>query len=283
MPRPKLACYWEKQIKTVAANMERPTPTMVQRELEKHYRELPPQEQDKYGDPPSYRTVKRRLDAFPNEDRLPYRFFSWPESMGTPDLPWEASRPLLDLLAYLHHNDLPRPLNKVATWFWRIALAAPDAGEHEYDQHIRYLLVLAGHMALLDFQGKLSHYEETAPLQWVLSYAPWRSDDAKKRYATAYFRDRMPGPRPVHQQAETIQMPKFFGSFSGNLVTMGTELAIVLGYTVGAELATRLGYVGPEELQAVTISILEKATDEAIANATELMWRALLTNTEEQT
>lgn len=55
-----------------------------------------------------------------------YRSFDWPRSMGSPDLPWEAGATALELLR-LTADDRVRPTVRVAKWFWRVTLAAPDS------------------------------------------------------------------------------------------------------------------------------------------------------------
>lgn len=85
-------------------------------------------------DAPAVRTCQRIRDAFRalNEPaRRRRRALQWPESMGSPDLPWPASRAALDLLQYVREHPSPTlppepPTVGLAVWFWRVTLAAPD-------------------------------------------------------------------------------------------------------------------------------------------------------------
>jgi hypothetical protein len=83
-----------------------------------------------FQDPPNVRTVGRRMTEFlawPDEDRVAYRSFSWPESMDSHALPWEASPACLELLAlYLEKGWLP-PTNDLMERYWRVTQAAPGA------------------------------------------------------------------------------------------------------------------------------------------------------------
>src|SRR5207244_3214125 len=76
---------------------------------------------------PSDRAIRRIVTEFPPEERQPYKFFSWPTSMESGALPWEASRACLDLLRYLNEQGRKPPLNSLAQAFWYITLAAPAA------------------------------------------------------------------------------------------------------------------------------------------------------------
>lgn len=80
---------------------------------------------------PTERTIARIKKEYLSrklEERLPYKYFSWPESMESEALPWEASRPCLDLLCWLRENGVElRPTIGAITWFWRVTQAAPDA------------------------------------------------------------------------------------------------------------------------------------------------------------
>lgn len=88
---------------------------------------------DKHPSPPgrpSARTIRRLLDEHQNQrDRTTedYRFVSWPESFERGDLPWEAARPMLDLLRYYRERGFGRPHGRVAKWYWRLCFAYPDS------------------------------------------------------------------------------------------------------------------------------------------------------------
>lgn len=78
------------------------------------------------GKLPAARTIARYREMFrelPEQERLLYAEFAWPESMESGALPWEASRAALDLLVFLGVEFTPT--NRDVLWFWRVTLAAP--------------------------------------------------------------------------------------------------------------------------------------------------------------
>jgi hypothetical protein len=87
------------------------------------------------GDPPSERWVSQFLRLewpnIPDNERRQYTLAKWPDSFTSGALPWEASATTLELLrerqrrAELRPDD-SRPLVRVAKWFHRVSLAAPD-------------------------------------------------------------------------------------------------------------------------------------------------------------
>jgi len=78
---------------------------------------------------PTERTIMRIKKAKlsqTEEERRPRRPFSWPESMESGALPWEATAAALEYLAWLQAGGSGRPTNESALWFWRATLAAPE-------------------------------------------------------------------------------------------------------------------------------------------------------------
>lgn len=79
------------------------------------------------GKLPAARTIARYRQTFrelPEQEKLLYAEFAWPESMEAGALPWEASRAAMDLLVFLGAEFTPT--NRDVLWFWRLTLAAPD-------------------------------------------------------------------------------------------------------------------------------------------------------------
>ena len=120
-------------------------------------------------DVPSESTLGRIVTEFRRTDpaeRRNYQRFRWPESLGADDLPWEASRSLLDLLAYLDAHAKPRPPIRLARWYWRVTLAAPDASIPER---------LWNAVSLASQESVAASVSE-AWTERFLAYAPWRDE-----------------------------------------------------------------------------------------------------------
>ena len=88
-----------------------------------------------WADPPSERSVRRiyqeHLAKNPGQ-RGQYGGFRWPESMGAAEIPWEASKSVLNLLQrhreiFGNGDGLGPPVGFVR-WFWRVEVAAPGLG-----------------------------------------------------------------------------------------------------------------------------------------------------------
>lgn len=102
-------------------------------------------------DSPSKRSVRRIYQEFmgkPDLERRQYNLFRWPQAMQSEDLPWEATRPLLDLLRYLNDQGLERPTIHLAKWYHRVCLATPDDYRStDMSELIARRLHLAGYLA----------------------------------------------------------------------------------------------------------------------------------------
>ena len=88
-----------------------------------------------WADPPSERSVRRiyqeHLAKNPGQ-RGQYGGFRWPESMVAAEIPWEASKSVLNLLQrhreiFGRGDGLGPPVGFVR-WFWRVEVAAPGLG-----------------------------------------------------------------------------------------------------------------------------------------------------------
>lgn len=124
---PELQKYWEPSVKELFANEPRLKNSEVLDKLGKDLAARP----DSYPDAPplpSERTIARirkSLQDDPPEVRQAYRYVSWPESFGTPDLPWSASASLLELMSVYPAGE--RLTVRVAKWYWRVTQAVPEA------------------------------------------------------------------------------------------------------------------------------------------------------------
>ncbi len=122
MPRPPISEYWQMQIKRLAENAAHSAESIAATLKERG------QVEGVEEPVPAVRTIARYVREFrklPEIERRPYRYFVWPDSMGTPDLPWEASRAALDLTRHRYALGLHPPTTVEAKWFWRLTLAAP--------------------------------------------------------------------------------------------------------------------------------------------------------------
>ena len=102
-----------------------------------------------WADPPSERSVRRiyqeHLAKNPGQ-RGQYAGFRWPESMGAAEIPWEASKSVLNLLQRHREifgiGDVWQPPIGFVRWFWRVEVAAPGL---DLDRQARIAAFLFGH------------------------------------------------------------------------------------------------------------------------------------------
>ncbi|MSQ14884.1 MAG: hypothetical protein EXR50_03370 [Dehalococcoidia bacterium] len=170
MAPPRVNTYWVAKVGEIyeqAAQEKDRSATAISLQLKHHFAfELKDREREKaeYHAPPSPRSISRIIKEHqqkPEAQRIQHRLFSWPQSMGTPDLPWEASRAMLELLGLLSQSGHNRPLNRNAKWYWRISQALPAA-----PPIVRYHL--AAEMAFMEVAGVLAHRQFTEPVEKYL-------------------------------------------------------------------------------------------------------------------
>lgn len=174
MSRKPTDTMWSELIKTFLVNEPKMSDRAVAVKLEETARSL------NRDDAPSARTVNRlrkQLNAAPAEIREGYRFVHWPDSMTNGDLPWESSPVIFELLRYLRGMEKPFecPL-RLALWFWRVTVSAPEA-----DFLVRFQLALQ--LATWDADGWRTGPERYDP-EIYLTYEPWRPEN-KKAYDRA--------------------------------------------------------------------------------------------------
>ena len=137
------------------------------------------------SEPTIRRIIKRRLDVMTEHARNQYRYLYWPESFERNELPWEAARPLLDLLAAELHENRPRPTLRVCTWYWRLCQAVPDF------EPLR-LVGIAKQFAVAEVGGTSKEKVARVAEGW-LAFAPWTNEGINP-YREAIRNNIIPNP-----------------------------------------------------------------------------------------
>ena len=187
MPRPSIDPRWHELIWSMVGERPKPTLKTILAQLGEASRisESHPQP---LGKPPKARAVRYSIEKhklLPPEEQRQYALFHWPGSLGSPDLPWEASAACLELLAYFQQANrwdpahyASRPTIRLAKWFWRVTLAAPDAPFH-------YRRAVAVSLAISEVLPGGRPEIDARSGEGYLAYAPWRSKKALKNYQEA--------------------------------------------------------------------------------------------------
>src|SRR5205823_1337322 len=129
VPREKTDQYWVQRVWALASEDGMRSPAIYRAVMAEG-------ERQKRNDYPSERQIRRLLAdyrALPEHERREHAYFTWPDTMLTGALPWEASRAVLDLVQWRMDQERDQPTVRLAKWFWRLRLAVPsipvDAGE----------------------------------------------------------------------------------------------------------------------------------------------------------
>jgi hypothetical protein len=147
MARPRLHPFWRDEIrKTAEANPGIKATAVVRylsEEIANETLKIPAEVRPNVPEERAVRKILKEYSTLLSEERIPYRYFQWPESMISGALPWEASEALMDLLRYLQEqrderrkkdhdpntvwadNRPVRPTVSQAWWFWRLTQTAP--------------------------------------------------------------------------------------------------------------------------------------------------------------
>lgn len=184
MPRPGPPMEYVKLVHHLAADGMKPS--AISREIADRAR------REGWADAPQLRTVQRlyaRWLEFPEEERRLQGRVHWPEAMLLGLLPWEAAPIVLDLLRWRDGLGRGRPSVRLARWFWRVSLAAPDLSLGER-------ACLAGELADAEYIRQTERGEVSSPegYEWYLAYHPWRGADDQAAYHAAKTRERRPVP-----------------------------------------------------------------------------------------
>lgn len=182
MPRQPIHHYWKDRIRHHLGKGQGPAPgpTEIERRLLEESDKFDSKLLARIGPVPSKRTIARTIKGdwipLPENEKLQYREFYFPESLERGDLPWEASAACLELLGIRLDS---RPTIRMALAFWRITAAAPDLNVRKREKLAR---VWSGWEAL----GDHAVPQDLRNLESYLAYAPWRSEEANAAAVRAH-------------------------------------------------------------------------------------------------
>ncbi len=117
MPMPRIDIYWRNRVRELAEQNPRLSSRRIAARLEEEAAAL---ERTDSPSEKSVRTIMAEHRKASPEERRSFSGVHWPESFGTPELPWEAAPAVLDLVRLTEGT---RPTVRVARWFWRLTLA----------------------------------------------------------------------------------------------------------------------------------------------------------------
>ena len=177
--------YWVERVLSIKGQNETWGQERIERALDKEA-----EEKNLTGSPSTAtigRILRREWKTLSPEKKAQYRLCYWPESMERGDLPWDASASALELLGLRSWRHTIR----VAKWFWRVSMAAPDlSAEQRLDLAMWFVSREAG--------GRYETEEIIRGVEGYLRCAPWRSDQNKQRYDEASENGIVP-PLPVRK------------------------------------------------------------------------------------
>lgn len=192
MPRPKIDAYWRERVRFLVENagQERLTDQRIAAILEEDARQI------ERNDCPSPRSVGRIRKAYEQEKpevRREYRRFSWPGSMESGALPWEAGPAAFELMREkVESTYTERPALRLVKWFWRVSTAIPEAP-------FKRRLDLATRLALDEVTGE-DHAEAA---EAYMHAADWESSPG---WITLI-------PAKLEEAVEILQWPRTYSMF----------------------------------------------------------------------
>jgi len=203
MPRkPVLQDFWSPYVYELLAN----EPELNNRDIADRLSQKMTHDPERFiaaPEVPSERTIARIRQNAPLEEVREYRYFRWPESMGTPDLPWGAAPVCLWLLrefqalaAAVPGHVSERPTNRLAKWFWRVWQAAPTSDFTSMpDANFKWRWDLAVTLASTEIVTVDLEHRTQRGIEGVLVYAPWSSPTAGLAWRKAVLEGRIPDLR----------------------------------------------------------------------------------------
>jgi hypothetical protein len=243
VPKPKTDAWYEERLAIHAE--EGYKPAVIARILEEEAKE------SGRNDWPSPRTVQRMYERYLTQPEFVRRQFAlvrWPETWLAGALPWESSQSILELLRYRDQRQVERPTVRVATWFWRVTLAAPS---ERVDRRAYFASFLAAVERAREV-GRADVAGDPRSLEWYLAYRPWAGDDEAKTYEEAVSRASDP-------------LPRYSFDRGFQTVNMGFDLHIMAN-EFGAETAKAFGRIFAKrgldsQLRAQTMTQDRQETD----------------------
>lgn len=156
MPRQKIDHHWQERIRELTEQNPGWSSSRVAQRLKEEAHRLG------RNDWPSEKTVRNYMALHreaSEHERRQYRLTYWPESFGTPELPWEAAPAVLEAIRIAGEDN--RPTVRTAKWYWRLALAASAL-------HPRERLDMARKMAAAEASGLARAAESWRGFEWKL-------------------------------------------------------------------------------------------------------------------
>lgn len=156
MPRPRIDRHWQERIRELTEQNPKWGSLKIARQLEKEAKEL---RRNDWPSEKACRNYMARHREVPEHERRQYRLVYWPESFGTPELPWEAAPAVLEAIRIAGEDK--RPTVRTAKWYWRLTVAAPDMRPEDR-------LEMARHLAAVEASDLPSAAESWRGFEWKL-------------------------------------------------------------------------------------------------------------------
>lgn len=175
MPRPPIDEHWQRRVREIHEAYPKLSSRRIYTRLEEEGQQL------QRDDWPSEKSIRNILAAHRNaseQERRQYRQAWWPESFGTPELPWESSRAVLGFVRFCDERQIPHPTVRQAKWYWRLHLAAPGMPMLEAAE-------LAGALSGVESARNLGSEATSPNLTHYLAYAPWQGAQDQEAWQSA--------------------------------------------------------------------------------------------------
>jgi hypothetical protein len=168
MARQRISPEWEEQVYELQARPDRPSVDRIFATIEERGRK---QGRNDYPARDTVRRICERYRKLPDEVRLEYAPYRWPEAHDQGPLPWDAAPAGLELLRYRLTVGQSWPTIRVVKWFHRLRRALPG-------ESADYLELLASSLATQEAlfrAGRLPAPPDDRTL--FLAMCPWRGPD----------------------------------------------------------------------------------------------------------
>ncbi len=139
---------------------------------------------------PSLRVVQRERQRFFSLSRIQvdeYNPVTWPSTMESGLLPWEAGPSVMELISAYHSEGRGRPSVRVARWYWRVRGLWGDAPADSID--LQSCRIISRALATIEVSmGEAAQNERTA-LELAIVFKPWQSSSQATQYQAACSRE----------------------------------------------------------------------------------------------